>query len=93
MWVIFDAIGQCTRCGQFGRDSDQMVPVTNLGELCSYSGCFYEGDLSLILYCPQNTNKVSTTKTLESRLPPSFLPKTFCVSALVPNVFIEPNFG
>ena len=32
------------RCNQFGRDLNQMAPVKNLGELHSYSGCFYARD-------------------------------------------------
>ena len=38
------AVGEKTRCDQFGRDLNQMVPVKNLGELRWYSGCFYERD-------------------------------------------------
>lgn len=38
------AVGEEARSEQFGRDLDQMVPVKNLGELRSYSGCFYERD-------------------------------------------------
>ena len=35
------AVGEKTRCDQFGRYLNQMVPVKNLGELRWYSGCFY----------------------------------------------------
>ena len=38
------AVGEKTRCDQFIRDLNQMVPVKNLGELRWYSGCFYERD-------------------------------------------------
>ena len=38
------AVGEKTRCDQFGRDLNQMVPVENLGELRWYFGCFYERD-------------------------------------------------
>ena len=38
------AVGEKTRCDQFGRDLNQMVPVKNLGELRWCSGCFYERD-------------------------------------------------
>ena len=35
------AIGEKTRCDQFGKDLNQVVSVKNLGELRWYSGCFY----------------------------------------------------
>ena len=38
------AVGEKTRCDQFVRDMNKMVPVKNLGELGWYSGCFYERD-------------------------------------------------
>ena len=36
------AVWKKTRCGQLGKDLNQMVPVKNLGELRWYSRCFYE---------------------------------------------------
>ena len=38
------AVGKKERCDQFGEDFNRMVLVKNLGELKSYSGCFYERD-------------------------------------------------
>ena len=53
------------------------------------------GHLS-VLHCPQinHEKKVSTTKTMEARLPPFFslTLRTFRVSALAPNVSIEVKF-
>ena len=38
------AVGQKERCDQFGKDLGRLAPVTSLGELKCYSGCYYERD-------------------------------------------------
>ena len=35
------AVGRKTRCDQFGKDLNQYVPITNLGELRVYAGCVF----------------------------------------------------
>ena len=37
-------IGRKSRCDQFGRDLNQYVPITNLGELRLYAGCRFSRD-------------------------------------------------
>ena len=39
------SVGRKNRCGQFGRDLIQYVPITNLGELRLYAGCHFCRDL------------------------------------------------
>ena len=38
------SIGRTSRCDQFGRDLNQYVPITNLGELRLYAGCRFSRD-------------------------------------------------
>ena len=38
------SIGRISRCDQFGRDLNQYVPITNLGELRLYTGCRFSRD-------------------------------------------------
>ena len=38
------AVGVKTRCDEFGRKLNRMVPIKNLGKLRWYSGSFYERD-------------------------------------------------
>ena len=39
------SVGRKSRCDQFGRDLNQYVPITNLGELRLYAGCHFSRDL------------------------------------------------
>ena len=39
------SIGRKSRCDQFGRDLNQYIPTTNLGELRLYAGCRFSRDL------------------------------------------------
>ena len=46
------SIGRKRRCDQFGRDLNEYVPITNLGELQLYAGCrfsrdFYSGTITI----------------------------------------------
>ena len=38
------SVGRKSRCDQFGRDLNQYVPITNLGELRLYAGCHFSRD-------------------------------------------------
>lgn len=40
------AIGRKSRCDQFGKDLNEYVPISNLGELRWYAGCRFERDWS-----------------------------------------------
>ena len=40
------SIGRKSRCDQFGRDFNQYVPITNLGELRLYAGCRFSRDFN-----------------------------------------------
>ena len=41
------AVGRKSRCDQFGKDLNQYVPITNLGELRLYAGCVFSRNHAL----------------------------------------------
>ena len=43
--AYFLSAGRKSRCDQFGRDLNQYIPTTNLGELRLYAGCRFSRDL------------------------------------------------
>ena len=50
------SIGRKSRCDQFGRDLNQFVHITNLGELRLYAGCRFSRDFdSGTIAIPQQT--------------------------------------
>ena len=67
-------IGRKSRCDQFGRDLNQYVPITNLGELRLYAGCrfFRDFDSGTVTISQQTAaeNMVESLVLLAPRKPP-----------------------
>ena len=67
------SVGRKSRCDQFGRDLDQYVPITSLGELRLYTDCRFSRDFgSGTITIPQQTvaenmvEKFGVTRTKET---------------------------